>query len=143
MLIAAAAAALALLGFAACAQKPKGEQVTAKDGIIHIDARNIGKGEVRFFRFHAGNKDVMFFAARSGSGDIKTAFDACITCFPHRMGYRQEGDCLVCIYCNTPFHLKELDKGKGNCVPIRIKHRLEGDSILIDQKEVEAGSVWF
>lgn len=137
------AALLAISGVHACTPKPKGELVSARDGAVSIDARQVGSGTVRFFSYPVGGKDVVFFVARSRSGEIRTAFDACVTCFPHHMGYRQEGDCLVCIFCNTSFRMDELDKGKGNCVPIKINNRLEGDKILIDQKDLEAGSAWF
>ena len=137
------AALLAIFNVQACSLKPKGERVSARDGVVSIDGKQVGSGAVRVFRYPAAGKEVVFFVARSRSGEIRTAFDACVTCFPNHMGYRQEGDCLVCIFCNTSFRMDELDKGKGNCVPIKINNRLEGDRVLIDQKDLEAGSAWF
>ena len=96
-----------------------------------------------FFRYAAGGKEVVFLVAKDKNGDIKTAFDACITCYRHKQGYTQDADCVVCTYCGTTFDIEKLDKGLGNCVPIRIKHQLEGDTVTITQAEIEAGEKWF
>ncbi|MBI5696649.1 MAG: DUF2318 domain-containing protein [Nitrospirae bacterium] len=130
--------------FPACAaKKDKGEPVIPENGVFRIDASGIGKGEVRFFRYETVGKGVVFFVARSPQGDIKTAFDACITCYPHKKGYRQEEDCVVCIFCDTPFRIEELEQGKGNCVPIRIEHTLDGNAVVIERPAIEAGAAWF
>lgn len=140
----AVAALLALLTFTACTAKPpKGAPLTPENGVFRVDASGIGKGAVSFYRYPTGGKEVVFFVARSPRGDIKTAFDACITCYPHNMGYRLDGDCVVCVFCDTPFRIEDLDQGKGNCVPIKVEHRLEGGSVVIDQSAIESGAVWF
>ncbi|MBI5190668.1 MAG: DUF2318 domain-containing protein [Nitrospirae bacterium] len=140
----AALLALVMASVASCAKaRDKGAPVMPEGGVFRIDASGIGRNEVRFFRYETGGKDVVFFVARSPQGDIKTAFDACITCYPHKRGYRQEEDCVVCIFCDTPFRIEELEQGKGNCVPIRIEHTLDGDSVVIERSAIEAGAAWF
>jgi uncharacterized membrane protein len=145
IIIALAAAALSLfaLGLSGCAGKPKGEGLAPRDGVFRVDARTIGAGEVKFFHYRSGGKYVVFLVARSDSGDIKAAFDACMTCYPHRMGYRQDGDSVVCNFCGNRFRLEELNKGIGNCVPISINYRMEGSDVIIDQNDIMAGSAWF
>ncbi len=127
----------------ACARKPKGEELTPVQGRFVIDARSFEKGEVRFYRHSYMGKEIGFLVARGEDGSFKTAFDACITCYPHRMGYRSEKGCVVCIYCNSVFRIEELDTGIGNCVPIKIPSRLEGDKLVISQSDVEEGIKWF
>ena len=127
----------------ACAKKQKGEPVTPKDGSFSIDVSGIKKGEVRFYRYLAGDKAVVFFVARTSSGDIKTAFDACVTCYPNKMGYRQAGSRVECIFCDTAFDIDDIDKGEGNCYPIKIEHLVEGGRVIISQAEIEKGASFF
>lgn len=135
---------LAVVSLIGCtANKPKGSPVVPEGGVFRIDASGIGRGEVRFFRYDTAGKGVVFLVARSPQGDIKTAFDACITCYPHKRGYRVEKDCVVCVFCDTPFRIEELDQGKGNCVPIKIEHTLEGSYVVIGRSDIEAGAAWF
>jgi len=88
-------------------------------------------------------KQVVFMVAKTRSGDIKTAFDACITCYPHRQGYRADPGCVVCRYCGTSFQIDDLDKGIGNCIPIAVPHDISGQNVIIRQSDIEAGSRWF
>ena len=127
----------------ACGEKSKGEPVTPSGDVFTFDLRKIGKNEVKFFYYVYKDRAIKFLVARSESGEVKTAFDACITCYPHKMGYRQEKDCVVCIFCNTAFRIGVLDQGVGNCVPIKIPHSIEGDTLRISLKEIEEGYKWF
>lgn len=127
----------------ACGGTPRGEPASPRDGVFSFDARKIAAGEVRFYGYDAAGKHITFFVARAPSGEIRTAFDACITCYPNKMGYRAKDGCVVCAYCNTEFKLDELGTGKGNCMPISVPHRLEGDTLIISQKDIEAGARWF
>lgn len=127
----------------ACGGTPKGEAVHPDNGVFSFDARRIGAGDVKFYGYDSGGKHITFFIARAPSGELRTAFDACVTCYPYRMGYKAKEGCVVCAYCNTVFKLDELGVGKGNCIPISIPHRLEGDTLTISQKDIEAGARWF
>jgi len=140
--IIAAALILSLIA-CSCGGRPKGEHVTPSGGVFKIDTRTIGKGQVAFFHYDTAGKEVEFMVAKTATGSIKTAFDACRTCYVHKLGYRDEGGKVVCVYCGMTFDIESLDKGEGNCVPIRIEHRMEGAFVVIDQKEIEAGAVWF
>lgn len=121
----------------------KGTAVAPHDGVFRLDVSGIKGGEVRFFNYATGGKSVVFFVARTQGGEIRTAFDACITCYPHKMGYRLEAGSVVCVKCGTAFGLDELGRGKGNCVPIAIEHRLDGDGIVIDEAVIISGARWF
>ena len=133
--------AVALL--TACGGKVKGEKAVPQGGVFSFPADGIKKGEVKLYRYETGKKSIMFLIARAESGDVKAAFDACETCFPYHQGYRFEGDRLVCGNCGTSFQLEDLDKGKGNCMPVKIPFTNEGGKILINQADVEAGGKYF
>ena len=126
-----------------CSVPPKGELVTASDGIVSIDTRSLARGVARFYHYNKDGKDIVFFIARPESGDLKVAFDACVACNPYKKGYRLEAGTVVCIHCGTAFKIDELDVGKGNCIPIKIRHSINGGTIRIDQKDLEEGACWF
>ena len=142
-ILAAIFLALILVSLFACERKPRGVELAPREGKFIINTAGFEKGTVRFYSHHFGGKDIVFLVARSEDGGFKTAFDACITCYPHRMGYRAEKGCVVCIYCNTAFRIDSLDTGVGNCVPIKIPSRVEGNNLIISQGDVEAGAEWF
>lgn len=142
-IVAAIILSVVLVSIFACGKKPRGEELAPRGGKFIINTAGFEKGTVRFFRHHFHDKDIVFLVARSEDGGYKTAFDACITCYPHRMGYRSEKGCVVCIYCNTAFKIESLDTGVGNCVPIKIPSSAKGETIVISQGDVEAGSKWF
>lgn len=128
---------------ASCGGKTKGELVTPSGGVFTIDTADIKKGDVRFFRREAGGKTVVFMVARDDFGEIKTAFDACITCYPHKQGYRHEDGSVVCIFCGNTFRIDSLDKGIGNCMPIKIEHRMDGSRLILRQEDIDSGAKWF
>jgi len=123
---------------------PKGMPVEAVDGMVRIDISGITPGETKFYRYEPdGGGTSVFMVARTRKGDIKAAFDACVTCYPHRKGYRAEEDCVVCAYCDTKFSLDELGTGKGNCIPVELKFVMEGDDVVIRETDLVAGSRYF
>ena len=137
----AISALLAIL--CSCSAPPKGQLVLARDGVVSIDTRALARGQARFYHYNKDGKDIVFFVARPDTGEVKVAFDACVTCYPNKKGYRLEAGSVVCIHCGTAFKIDELDVGKGNCIPIKIRHTTRGDTVLIDQKDIEAGACWF
>lgn len=96
---------------ASCGGKTKGELVNPGGGVFTIDTAGIKKGDVRFFRREAGGKTVVFMVARDDFGEIKTAFDACITCYPHKQGYRHADGSVACIYCGNTFPDRQPGQG--------------------------------
>jgi len=128
----------------ACTQgHEKGTIIEPQGDVFRIDASGIMPGDVKFYRYTVGKRTVVFLVARTNDGQLKTAFDACITCYPHRKGYACESGRVVCVYCGTAFELEELGVGRGNCVPIQIKHTIDGNDVIIDRSTIEAGARWF
>ncbi len=138
-----AAAFVAALSLAACGRAPKGELVKPADGVFVIDGRAIAPGEVRFYHYDKGGKSIVFFVARGPSGSIKTAFDACRSCYPRKLGYLAGDGTVTCRACGMVFKLDELDVGEGNCVPVMLKNRISGDKVIIDSRHVEQGADLF
>lgn len=119
------------------------EPLAPAGGEFIIDASSIRPGEVRFYRYAYSGTEVRFLAARTASSEIRTAFDACVSCYTYYKGYVCTDGSVVCVQCDTTFELDELGVGKGNCLPVKLSHRLEGDKLIIALSDVESGAYLF
>ena len=139
----AGALLVAALSVSACGREPKGEPVTPKDGVFAIDEHGVAPGQVRFYRYDTGGKSIVFFVARGSGGGIRTAFDACRSCYPKKLGYRAGDGSVTCVACGMVFKLDELEKGEGGCVPVSLPSNVSGGRVVIEQKDVESGAPFF
>ncbi len=101
-------------------------------------------GKARFYEYKtAAGKSVRFFAVRSPDGVYRAALDACDVCFAGKQGYRQEGDDMVCNQCGMHFPSAKVNEVKGGCNPIGLQRKVEGESLTISARELEAGAGYF
>ena len=71
-------------------------------------------GKCRFFEHKAGDGlTIRYFVMKSSDGVIRSAFDACDSCWPAGKGYRQEGDEVVCQNCRMRFPSTKVMEVKG------------------------------
>lgn len=73
--------------------------VNNEGNVVRIPLAAMEDGMAHFFAFASGKGNISFFAMRAPDGGIRTAFDACIACNHAKLGYRQEGDHVVCNNC--------------------------------------------
>lgn len=102
-----------------------------RDNKLHRFAYISNQGKV--IRFFLINK-------REDRDSPVAVFDACAICGD--MGYiKKEGE-LICISCNVRIFLPSVGK-TGGCNPIPLKYEYDGKKIIIDVKDVIAGSNYF
>lgn len=110
------------------------------DGTVRIDLAGLEPRQVRFYRFlNTGNQEVKFFVGRDEAGHVQVAFDANESCAKTKRGYRHEGEWLVCNKCDKAFRLAEVNAGGGGCKPVPLKHRVEGEELLLAEGDVLQG----
>jgi len=117
----------------------------APDGdVLRLQGASIS-GKASFYKVDAGGTVVPFFAVRDTSGSAVVALDACSVCAHAKKGYEQRGSAMLCRNCGLTFPIDGLAKmgGQGGCHPITVPARVEGDSVVIDKKELVAGAKWF
>lgn len=110
-------------------------------GQVRIQLTGLGQNQVRFFRFvNTGNQEVRFLVGRDKSNTIQVAFDANELCakFP-TSGYRHEGEWLVCNKCDKSFHLDKANDGGGGCNPVPLKHRVDGETLVLAENDILEG----
>jgi hypothetical protein len=117
--------------------------VTIEDGAVRLDAGQFADRRARYYTVESAGKTLSFFVLKSSDGAIRAAFDACDVCYPAQKGYHQEGDVMVCNNCGNRFPSARINVEKGGCNPAPLVVRTEGDAIVIQAADLEAGTKYF
>lgn len=111
-----------------------------RDGLVRVSLEGLEPQQVRFYQFlNTGNQEVRFFVGRDSGGHVQVAFDANELCFKTKRGYRHEGEWLVCNKCDKSFRLAATNDGGGGCNPVPIKHRVEGEELVLAEADILGG----
>jgi len=125
--------------------------VSATNGQVAIDAKLVDDGQVHWFSYQSGGKQVNFFALKGTDGQIRTAFDACQVCYTAKKGYHQEGQEVVCNNCGNRFKFDNVNVITGGCNPIPIAFdkgkpvpaTVSGGQIIINAADLDKGVQYF
>jgi uncharacterized membrane protein len=117
--------------------------VTEQGADVRIPLRTLDDGNAHFFAYAAGGKTITFFAMKAMDGSIRTALDACVACNHAKLGYRQEGNLVVCNNCGMGFKPTDIGMTTGGCNPIPIKKSVDGQTIVLKAKDLEDGARYF
>lgn len=134
------AAALLLFSLGGCAQGlQKYNRLTPTDGVVTIDAAQVGRQAV-FFNYDADGVTVQLLALRGEDGTLHTAFNTCQNCSPSpKAYYQQEGDVLICQNCGFDFSPEEVGVTAGGCNPWPIQSlEQNGDVLTMAVEELDA-----
>jgi uncharacterized membrane protein len=70
-------------------------------------------------------------------GWVLSFLDACLTCYPRKLGYASKEGFVVCRACDTSYSVFKLEKGIGGCYPIRIEGTREGGLYRITKSTID------
>lgn len=136
--------AVALLGWSALGgRRGKYPAPKVSRGQVLIPAAEVSDGLAHFFTYQAGETEVNFLVVRSQDGQIRAAIDSCDVCYRGRMGYRQEGESMVCNKCNQRFHSNLINEIKGGCNPVPLTRALAGNQVVIPESDLIQGAAYF
>ena len=122
----------------------KYETVKVSNGTVTLPVSKLSDGKARFYKFNDGGKEITFFAVKAADGSLKTAFDACDSCYRDKKGYEQQGDKMNCKNCNQKFAVNRLGpNATGGCNPGYLPHQLNGASISIKADDLKGGARYF
>jgi hypothetical protein len=125
------------------ARVERASTVKIEGGSVRIPRASVEDGNAHFFVYPANGKNIFFFAMHALDGSIRVAYDACVACNHAKLGYRQEGDHVVCNNCGMGFMPSEIGKLTGGCNPIPLRTSIKGPMIVVTTTDLEAGARYF
>jgi len=124
-----------IASLAACSRQPRyaappieGDDVVMRIASLPLEAP-------QFYSYRVKGKDVNFFVLRM-QDRVLSFLDACLSCYPRKLGYQHADGLVVCRACNTSYSIYTLEKGIGGCYPIRLEGRTENGRYLIPVAEL-------
>jgi uncharacterized membrane protein len=104
----------------ACRQQPVYPPPAVRGHEVIVDLSALKNNIPLFQTYQYNGKNISFFVMAL-EGRVVSFFDACASCYRHKMGYRYDDGFVTCRYCNMKFALHKLEKGLGGCYPIKIE----------------------
>ena len=117
--------------------------LTAKDGVVSVPAAGLSGGTARFYSIRNGDKWIPFFVVQGADGVVRAALDACDVCYEARQGFRQEGEMMVCNACGNRYPVTGINVEQGGCNPVGLEATLQGDRVILQLADLEAGARYF
>ena len=119
-------------------------ETVSADSDVSLPLATHEDGRVRFYRrASAGGGETRFFAVRTPDGVVRTALDACESCYRARRGFRQSGDHVLCKSCNRAIPIQLVGSVRTGCNPIPLDHVISGDRITFRASALDAGGKYF
>ena len=112
-------------------------------GEVRLPLVELSDGAAHFYTFMAGNRPVEFFVIWTRDNVIRTAFDACDVCYRAKLGYRQDGEFMVCGNCGNRFPVAKIGVVTGGCNPAPFASRIDGQELVISASALAAGQSYF
>ena len=119
------------------------KDVAAVDGNIVIDVSALPQDGARFYRHRVDGLVIKFFVVRDGEGAIRAALDACEVCWKAGKGYELADGAMRCVNCGRRFPLARIGIVSGGCNPHPFRFKTEGDSVIIEARELMLGADYF
>ena len=125
-----------------CAKKPAYPEAPVSGETITIDIKTLKEETPVFYSMRHKGKRIDFFVVKM-KGEAQSYFDACAKCYPEKLGYRVDGQYVICRKCDIRYSMESLKAGFGSCYPIALRGKTEGGKYLIDKKTVMEGEKLF
>jgi len=136
------AVVLLLFCFLSCSRQPvyPGPFLAGQD--IIIDSAALQEGIPRFFSYSYQGRYINFFVVKT-EDRILSFLDACLKCYPKKLGFRHEGASVFCRACNEHYPVSEIEKGFGSCYPVKIEGKTEGGKYVLKAAKLETNGEKF
>ena len=118
-------------------------QAVAEDGVVRLPISTFDDFEAHHYTYMHEGRPIEFFVLKSEDGVVRAAFNACDVCFLSKKGYTQDGDYVVCNNCGRRFPANEINDVHGGCNPSPLERTVEGDTLVIQVKDIISGQDYF
>jgi len=116
---------------------------TAENGAVRFPAATFDDYKAHYYTYMQGDQPIEFFILKSSDGVVRAAFNACDVCFQSQRGYSQDGDEVVCNNCGLRFPANQINVVRGGCNPSPLDRTLDGDTLVIQVKDIVSGLGYF
>jgi len=117
--------------------------VKAEGGEIRISEDTLKGTTANYYSYAAAGKTVKFFVLKAADGTVRVALDACTACYHAKLGYRQDGENMICNNCGMGFRSVDVGKITGGCSPVPVEKKADGKLIVVKVADLEAGAKYF
>ncbi len=125
-----------LASFSSCTRQPVYPDPPERGAEVVIDARALKPELPVFFSYRHGDKRINFFVIKV-KDRVLSFLDACMSCYPQKLGYQFTDGRLLCRACGMEYSVSQIEKGLGSCFPIRIEGRLRNGEYRISRSTLE------
>lgn len=123
---------------------PEYSRVVADGDYVRLSLSEVDDGEVHFYTYKLGDKNVNFLVRTDGNGKLHTHLDACYSCFKYKRGYFVEDTDLVCWACRYRYAVAdEVWEFIQACTPITLKNTNKGGQLLIKVSRLQRAGKFF
>jgi hypothetical protein len=112
-------------------------------GEVRLRLDELADRDAHFYVFMVGDMPVEFFVVWAHDNVVRTAFNACDVCYRAKLGYRQDGEVMVCSNCGSRFPVERIGTVAGGCNPASFAARVEGQELVISAAVLAAGLTYF
>lgn len=117
--------------------------LNAENGEVRVPLTALQGGAASYFVYHANGTDIKFFVLRASDGTVRAAFDSCTSCYHAKLGYRQDGETMICNNCGMSFRSTDVGHITGGCSPVPLKNSQDGKMLVVKAKDLEEGAKYF
>jgi high-affinity iron transporter len=112
-------------------------EVTFHDGRVTIPLAQVSDGDLHRFEARENGTEVRFWLYKKPDGKVATVFDACQICGP--VGFYKGPNGVVCKNCAAPINGQSVGL-TGGCNPIPLQAEQTAEAVIIQEKDVAAGT---
>lgn len=117
--------------------------VGRENGVVRIPITDLDEKTLPLYRYQYKGKEIKFFLLRASDGSVRAALDACTACYREKRGYRQDDALVICNNCGISFRTDDVGRLSGGCNPVPIMGTVEGQHVVLQARDLEAGARFF
>ena len=111
---------------------PEYKVVRPENGYISISLDSL-KDRVNQFTYKYKGQNINFMVIRFSPDRVGTFLDADYLCYKEKLGFKVEGNKLICVHHGFSFDLDHPESWRGNHVPIPLNSTTEDGYIKIKE----------
>jgi uncharacterized membrane protein len=112
-------------------------------GNVRFAVGEFADGLSHFYTFMVDGLPVEFFVIWTSDNVVRTALNACDVCYRAKLGYRQDGQFMVCNNCGNRFPVGQIDVVSGGCNPTPLSARMDVGELVISATDLTLGLAYF